>query len=96
MRYCDDFVICAQHKREAYRIMGLIKQRFDKFGLELSEEKTRIVEFGRFAEERRAKEGKRAETFNFLGFTHYCSISRSGKFKVGRKTEKKVEENTEK
>lgn len=89
VRYCDDFIICAQHKREAYRILELIKQRFGKFGLELSEEKTRIVEFGRFAVERRAKEGKRAETFNFLGFTHYCSRSRSGKFKVGRKTEKK-------
>jgi group II intron reverse transcriptase/maturase len=89
VRYCDDFIICAQHKREAYRILELIKQRFEKFGLELSEEKTRIVEFGRHAAERRSKEGKRAETFNFLGFTHYCSRSRSGKFKVGRKTEKK-------
>jgi group II intron reverse transcriptase/maturase len=89
VRYCDDFIICVQYKREAYRIVELIKQRFSKFGLELSEEKTRIVEFGRFANERRAKEGKRAETFNFLGFTHYCSKSRSGKFKVGRKTEKK-------
>lgn len=89
VRYCDDFIIYAQHKQEAYRILELIKQRFDKFGLELSEEKTRIVEFGRFAVERRAKEGKRPETFNFLGFTHCCSQSRSGKFKVGRKTEKK-------
>lgn len=89
VRYCDDFIICTQHKHEAYGILELIKQRFRKFGLELSEEKTRIVEFGRFAVERMAKEGKRPETFNFLGFTHYCSRSRSGKFKVGRKTEKK-------
>jgi len=89
VRYCDDFVICAQRKNEAYRILELIKQRFNKFGLELSEEKTRIVEFGRFAAANRAKEGKRAETFNFLGFTHYCSTGRNGKFKVGRKTEKK-------
>lgn len=63
IRYCDDFVICTQYKREAYRIMELIKQRFGKFGLELSSEKTRIVEFGRFAVERGSKEGKRAETF---------------------------------
>lgn len=89
VRYCDDFIICTQHKHEAYRILELIKQRLRKFGLELSEEKTRIVEFGRFAAERMAKVGKRPETFNFLGFTHYCSRSRSGKFKVGRKTEKK-------
>lgn len=89
VRYCDDFVICAQHEREAYRILELIKQRLRKFGLELSEEKTRVVEFGRFAAERKARKGKRPETFNFLGFTHYCSRSRSGKFKVGRKTEKK-------
>ena len=89
VRYCDDFIICAQHKWEAYRILELIKQRFDKFGLELSEEKTKIVEFGRFTVKNRAREGKRPETFNFLGFTHYCSKSRKGNFKAGRKTEKK-------
>jgi len=89
VRYCDDFIICAKHEREAYGILELIKQRFAKFGLELAEEKTRIVEFGRFAAERRAKKGKRLETFYFLGFTHYCNKSREGKFKVGRKTEKK-------
>jgi len=89
VRYCDDFVICAQRKSEANRILELIKRRFSRFGLELSEAKTRIVEFGRFAAANRAKEGKRAETFYFLGFTHYCSTGRNGKFKVGRKTEKK-------
>lgn len=89
VRFCDDFIICAQYKEEAYRLFKLIKQRFEKFGLALAKEKTKIVEFGRFAVERRLKEGKRAETFNFLGFTHYCSRSYSGKFKVGRKTEKK-------
>ena len=89
VRYCDDFIICAQHEREAHRILELIKQRFEKFGLELSEAKTRVVEFGRLAMDRMSKEGKRVETFYFLGFTHYCSRSRSGKFKVGRKTETK-------
>lgn len=89
IRYCDDFIICTQYKEEAHRILELIKQRFRKFGLEISEEKTRVVEFGRFAAERMAKEGKEPETFNFLGFTHHCSRSISGKFKVGRKTEKK-------
>jgi len=88
VRYCDDFVICAQRKSEAYRILDRIKRRVSRFGLELSEEKTGIVEFGRFAAANRGKEGKRAETFYFLGFTHYCSRSRNGKFKVGRKTEK--------
>jgi hypothetical protein len=59
------------------------------FGLSLEEEKSRLIEFGRFAEERCGRQGKKPETFTFLGFTHYCSKSRNGKFRVKRKTSKK-------
>lgn len=59
------------------------------FGLELEETKSRLIEFGRYAGERSGKEGKKPETFAFLGFTHYCSQSRNGKFRVKRRTNKK-------
>lgn len=59
------------------------------FGLSLAEDKTRLIKFGRFAEEDCKKQGKKPETFTFLGFTHYCSKSRNGKFRVKRKTSKK-------
>ena len=59
------------------------------FGLSLEEEKSRLIEFGRFAEENYAKKGTKPETFTFLGFTHYCSKGRNGKFRVKRKTSRK-------
>ena len=59
------------------------------FGLSLEEEKSRLIEFGRFAGENCAKRGTKPETFSFLGFTHYCSQSRNGRFRVKRKTNKK-------
>jgi hypothetical protein len=65
-----------------------LKERLEKFGLQLAEDKTRIVEFGRFAEERSKEKGGKPGTFNFLGFTHYCTRNRKGKFKVGRKTDR--------
>lgn len=90
IRYADDFVICVQYRKEAEAILEMLKQRLGKFGLELAEEKTRIVEFGRFAEDnRRRRDGGKPGTFNFLGFTHYCTKSRKGRFKVGRKTERR-------
>ncbi|MCP4646632.1 MAG: hypothetical protein GY852_02710, partial [bacterium] len=96
IRYADDFIICAQHRNEAEWILKELKTRLDKCHLELSEEKTRMVEFGRqsfqqWDEDRRSgnKRKNRPGTFSFLGFTHYCTKSRAGKFKVGRKTEKK-------
>ena len=88
IRYADDFVICVQYKDEAESILRMLKERLGKFGLELSEDKTRIVEFGRFAEDNSKKKGGKPGTFNFLGFTHYCTKSRKGKFKVGRKTDR--------
>jgi len=85
--YADDFVICFQYKDEAERFYERLKRRMGNFGLNLEEEKSRLIEFGRFASENRKKRGQgKPDTFNFLGFTHYCSKSRNGKFRVKRKT----------
>lgn len=90
VRYADDFVIGAHTKQEAEQILTEIKARLAKFKLEVSIEKTRIIEFGRFAEENSHKRGKnKPDTFNFLGLTHYCSKSRHGKFLMKVKTDKK-------
>jgi group II intron reverse transcriptase/maturase len=73
IRYADDFVCCFQLKSDAELFYGKLIERFKRFGLELAFEKTKIVEFGRFATENRAKRGERKpETFDFLGFTFYC------------------------
>ena len=87
--YADDFVCCFQYKEEAEAFYERLKRRMKHFGLELEEEKSRLIEFGRYAREHRKKDGKKPETFTFLGFTHYCSQGRSGKFRVKRKTSKK-------
>lgn len=90
VRYCDDFVCCFQYKEEAKWFYGALKERLAKFGLEIAEEKSKIIQFGRFAEADCLKQGKRKpDTFDFLGFTHYCSKSRNGKFRVKRKTSRK-------
>ncbi len=88
--YADDFVVCFQYKAEAERFYERLRRRMGHFGLSLEEEKSRLLEFGRFAAQNceRAEKGK-PETFNFLGFTHYCSKSRNGKFRVKRKTSRK-------
>jgi RNA-directed DNA polymerase len=88
VRYADDFVICVQYKEEAETILRMLRERLAKFGLEVAEDKTRILEFGRFAEDNSKKRGGKPGTFNFLGFTHFCTKSRKGKFKVGRKTDR--------
>ena len=88
--YADDFVCCFQYKKEAAWFYELLKKRMMHFGLELEESKTRLIEFGRFAEEDRKRRGDgKPETFTFLGFTHYCSRSKNGRFRVKRKTSKK-------
>ena len=89
--YADDFVATFQYKEEATRFFEAVKERFAEFGLELEPEKTRLLEFGRFAEHNRKERGEgRPETFDFLGFTHYCSKSeKTGKFRMKRKTSKK-------
>ena len=88
--YADDFVVCFQYKDDAEKFYEMLKRRMKHFGLSLEEEKSRLIEFGRFAEENRRRKGKgKPETFTFLGFTHYCSRSKNGKFRVKRKTSKK-------
>ena len=88
--YADDFVATFQYKDEATRFLAAIRERFALVGLELEPSKTRLIEFGRFAEGDRSRRGdSRPETFDFLGFTHFCSKDKKGWFKVGRKTAKK-------
>lgn len=88
VRYADDFVLGFQSRSEAERFLRDLKARMQQFGLELHPEKTRLIEFGRFAAANRAKQGLgKPETFAFLGFTHYCTKRRSnGSFTVGRKS----------
>jgi group II intron reverse transcriptase/maturase len=88
IRYADDFVVCFQHKDDATRFLDALVERLAKFELTLHPEKTRLIEFGRFAAERRRRRGeRRPETFDFLGFTHICSMTRQGgKFKLLRVT----------
>ena len=87
IRYADDFVILVQNKEDAEKILKSLRHRLEKFGLELSESKTKVVRFGRTANKN--VEGNKPGTFDFLGFTHYCDKSRKGYFKVGRKTSAK-------
>ncbi len=88
--YADDFVCCFQYKNEAEQFYKILKERFGEFGLKLEESKSCLIEFGRFAETNRKRRGEnKPETFDFLGFTHYCSKSRKGNFRVKRKTSKK-------
>jgi len=89
IRYCDDFVILIQYKEEASRIRSMLEKRLSKFNLELSREKTRTIEFGRYAGQNARRKGKKPATFDFLGFTHFSDKTRGGRFKVGRKTKKK-------
>lgn len=90
IRYADDFVIGCQSKEDAIELLKDIKERFSKFSLALSPEKTQIIEFGRFADDNRRRRGeKRAETFDFLGFTQYCDNTRDGRFSAKMKTSKK-------
>ncbi|RLF43753.1 MAG: group II intron reverse transcriptase/maturase, partial [Thermoplasmata archaeon] len=89
VRYADDFIICVQHRDEANKILIRLRQRLKECELELAEEKTRIIEFGKYAKVNAERKGERPKTFNFLGFTHYIDKTRKGRFKVGRKTERK-------
>lgn len=87
VRFADDFVAGFQHRYEAERFLAELRERFARFGLQLHADKTRIVEFGRFAEQNRRQRGKgKPETFNFLGFTHICGRTRKGHFTVLRQT----------
>jgi group II intron reverse transcriptase/maturase len=89
--YADDFVATFQYKEDAARFLEAVQTRFARFGLELEPEKTRLVEFGRFAEQNRKERGEgKPETFDFLGFTHSCSRNKkNGWFEVKRRTASK-------
>ena len=79
VRYADDFIIGFQHERDARRFLDEMRERLRKFALTLHPEKTRLIEFGRFAAERRRRRGLgKPETFNFLGFTFICGKTRNG------------------
>jgi len=87
VRYADDFVVGFQSQHEARQFYQDLLGRLEKFGLELNEEKTRLIEFGRFAARDRQNRGEgKPETFDFLGFTHICGKDRKGKFQLKRKT----------
>ncbi len=88
VRYADDFVIGFEHEHEAKQCMEELRARFAKFGLKLHGGKTRLIEFGRYAAQRRKARGEgKPETFDFLGFTHKCAKTRkSGKFALHRHT----------
>jgi len=90
VRYADDFIVGFQFEWEAKRFLDDLRQRFVAFGLELHPEKTRLIEFGRYATRDRENRGLgKPETFDFLGFTHICGKTRSGKFTLTRKTIRK-------
>jgi len=88
VRYADDFVLGFQYRKEAERFLEQMRERLGEYRLELHSDKTRLIQFGRFAAEDRKREGKgKPETFDFLGFTHICgTIHKSGKFTIHRKT----------
>jgi RNA-directed DNA polymerase len=88
-RFADDFVACFQYKEEAESFRRSLKDRLGRFGLEPAEEKTRCLEFGRFAREDAYKRGEKPKEFTFLGFTHYCGKTREGYFKVKRRTSRR-------
>ena len=90
VRYADDVIVGVQHRAAAERFLAELRERFAKFGLELHPEKTRRLEFGSYAAERRRRAGQgKPETFDFLGFTHICGKKRNGRFTVVRQTIRK-------
>ncbi len=87
VRYADDFVLGFQDREDAERFLRALEGRMQKFGLEVHGEKTRLIEFGRYASANRERRGEgKPETFDFLGFTHICAVTRNGRFTVKRHT----------
>jgi RNA-directed DNA polymerase len=90
VRYADDLVACFQREQDAFAMHKALAERFAKFGLELHPDKTRVIEFGRYArEERERRRQPKPQTFEFLGFVHICGKSRMGKFQLKRRTSRK-------
>ena len=89
VRYIDDFVLCFQYRADALRVQDALRKRLGKFGMTLEPSKTKLVEFGRFAQKWASKrDRRRPETIYFLGFTLYCTRNQKGNFRVGMRTEK--------
>jgi group II intron reverse transcriptase/maturase len=90
VRYADDFIVGFQRQSDAERFLAELRERFRKFHLELHPDKTRLLQFGPFADEDRRRSGRgKPETFDFLGFTHICGKKRNGRFTVLRQTMRK-------
>jgi RNA-directed DNA polymerase len=90
VRFADDYIVGFERRDDAVRFLADLRRRLAGFGLELAGEKTRLIEFGRFAAERRRARGlPKPETFEFLGFTHICAVAENGRFKLKRVTSKK-------
>jgi RNA-directed DNA polymerase len=89
VRYADDTIVGFQYRQDAERFQSDLKERLAQFALSLHPEKTRLIEFGKFAAERRKRRGDgKPETFDFLGFRHYCTTKKDGTgFQLGRKTQ---------
>jgi RNA-directed DNA polymerase len=88
IRYCDDFVVCCESEKDAKNFLELLHIRLEKFGLQVSEDKTKVIKFGRQVWKQAQRSKGKVETFTFLGFTHYCGKSRQGYFVMGHKTSK--------
>lgn len=87
IRYADDFICAFELEQDARRFQAVLPKRLARYSLELAEDKTKLLRFGRFASRDATRRGEGApSTFDFLGFTHYCGTSRAGKFKLKRKT----------
>jgi len=88
-RFADDFLACFQYKEDAEQFLRQLTERLAQFSLEVAEEKTRCIEFGRFARADARKRGEKPAEFTFLGFTHYCGKTRKGSFRLKRRTSRK-------
>jgi len=89
VRYADDYVCLVQYENDASKILRALHNRFNKYGLTLHPDKTKVFSFGRVEKQNAKIQNRKANTFDFLGFTHYCDKTRKGYFKVGRKTSAK-------
>ena len=89
MRFADDFIVGFQNKEDAQKVYRVLFKRFEKFGLSLHPEKTRLIPFGRPEETKDGPQGPNPDTFDFLGFTHYWAKSRKGRWVIRRKTMRK-------
>lgn len=89
IKYCDNFVVCCESEQDAKGFMEQLEERFSKFGLTLSPDKTKVIKFGRKVWQLWKKGGEKPQTFDFLGFTHCCGTSRYGYFSMVHKTTRK-------